>query len=73
MRPIRGEYVNVIDNKTMRSVGKGRLISYTRTQIVLESLYRNVPPKMFDARVHHFEGYEPPVMLIKVDGKLVRK
>lgn len=73
MRPIRGEYVNIIDNQTMQSVGRGRLIRYTRTQVILEPLYKGGLPRMYDARIHHFEGYEPPVMLIAEGGKLVKK
>lgn len=68
-----GEFVNVIDNETMYSVGKGRLISFTRTQIVIEDMYHRRHRRMFDARVHHFEGYEPPVMLVKKNGELVKK
>lgn len=54
MRPLIGEFVNVVDNKSMRSVGKGRLISFTRTQIVIQLLNSKIE-KMFDSRVHHFE------------------
>ncbi|MBM7598274.1 RNase P/RNase MRP subunit p29 [Virgibacillus halotolerans] len=63
-RPMMGEYVNVVDNETMHSVGKGKLIHFTREQIVIVHLNRGYK-MMFDARVNHFEGYEPPVMLIK--------
>ena len=64
MRPHIREYVNVIDNETMRSVCKGRLVSYTRTQIVVESLNSKLK-YMFDAKYHHFEGYKPKVLLIR--------
>lgn len=71
-----GDFVNVIDNETMRSVGQGKLIRFNRNQILIETqgvYFRNKRLVHFDARVHHFEGYEPPVMLIKKDGKLVKK
>ena len=72
-RPLMGEIVNIIENETMFSVGKGKLISFTRSQIVIEDLYRKRYTKIFDARVHHFEGYEPTVMLVKRNGELVKK
>lgn len=50
-----------------------KLINYTRTHIVIESLNKNYK-MMFDSRVHHFEGYEPLAMLIKDEnGNLISK
>lgn len=70
-RVLLGEYVNVIDNKTMKSVGKGKLTYLSKDEIIIRD--KNIK-QTFDARIHHFEGYEPLVMLIKDEnGNLIRK
>lgn len=57
--PKRNEIVEVIDNKTGKSLGKGRLTGYTRKTITIE--------QEFDAKVVHFKGYEPKKKLVKKD------
>lgn len=63
--PKIGEFVNVVDNKTMKIVGSGKLTVLTREMILIEWLYDKRYTMNFDARAHHFKGYEPPTMLIK--------
>lgn len=78
MKPIPGEYVDVICNETMYSVGQGRLVFSGRTHIVIESVRvvqgrQGTFQRYYDARVHHFEGYEPPRLKVKIDGKIQLK
>jgi len=72
MRPLRGELVSIIDNESMEEVGRGRVIEYTPNNIMVEDI-NSKRRSMFDAKTNHFRGYEPPVMKIRVNGKLIDK
>lgn len=58
--PEIGTYVEVVSNKTMETVIKGMLVQFDETiiKVINEGSNRDV----FDARTHHFRGFEPPYM-----------
>lgn len=66
LRP--GTHVNVISNETMGSIGSGKLLEYTPSTIVIETVKNKYHVKV-DARTHHFKGYEPPVLLVRKRNK----
>ncbi|HLR58936.1 MAG TPA: hypothetical protein VK094_00460 [Pseudogracilibacillus sp.] len=59
--PMYNEYVEVIDNKSMKVVAKGNLKEYTRNLIVLDT---NEGKLKINAKIHHFKGYKPNKLLI---------
>lgn len=70
MRPQQGDYVEIVDNATMKVIDSGKLIKRTPDIITIDRNPFSRYPKMrkqYDARVHHFHGYTPPRLLVWKD------
>lgn len=68
MRVKRGDYVEIVDNRTLYVVDKGTLVKYTPETIIIDR--GRLGKKIYDARVHHFHGYMPPRLLVWRDEVL---
>jgi len=56
--PNKSDFVEVINNKTMKVVGKGYVTEFTPSTIVIRCPHKQT----FNARTHHFKGYRPDVI-----------